>query len=246
MRTCICVIIKDEHRYLEEWINHHLNLGIDEIFLFEDYNSISHKDIIEQYGDKVHLQSIDYVIKNIVDKSMLKYGNQDKLFHWFPLNYGKEFDWVLFNDVDEFLILKHPLHELLAEYDDKPAILLKWKFYGANGHIKKKRGKVMDRFTTFITSTFDYGWTHKSFLNCKNYTSWEQHVHKVEGGVFPINDYGDYKAWLNHYFTKSWEEWKEKILIRGDAAPGHRKIHEFFVLNPDLEHMKEKLLSEIK
>ena len=247
MRTCICVIIKDEHQCLEEWINHHLNLGIDEIFLFEDYNSISHKDIIEQYGDKVHLQSIDYVLKHKDCKITLDRGpyRQDALFTWFPLNYGKEFDWVLFNDIDEFLILKQPLHELLKEYDDKPAILLHWITYGANGHIKKLKGKVMDNYTSCIANPIDNGWTHKSFCNCKHYTSWEQHVHKIKGGVFPINEFGDHKAWLNHYFTKSWEEWKEKILSRGCTAKGHRKIHQFFILNHDMLHLKNDLLLEI-
>ena len=45
MKTAICVIIKDEQEYLDEWISHHLKLGIDEIFLYEDYGSMSHSPI---------------------------------------------------------------------------------------------------------------------------------------------------------------------------------------------------------
>ena len=30
----ICAIIKNEHEYLKEWIDYHLNIGFDSIFLY--------------------------------------------------------------------------------------------------------------------------------------------------------------------------------------------------------------------
>ena len=39
--------------YLDEWIRYHLDLGIDHIFIFEDIDSDSHKDITDKYGDNV-------------------------------------------------------------------------------------------------------------------------------------------------------------------------------------------------
>ena len=248
MKTAICVIIKDEEEYLNEWLEHHLNLGIDEIFLYEDYGSKSHLDIVKPYGDRVHLNSIDIIFNSPdPDKNVINTGerNQIQLFNYFPQMYKDEFDWVLFNDLDEFLILKQPLHKLLEEYKNETAILLRWKWYGASGHINKPTGKVMDNYTKPTTTTFDWGWQFKSFLNCKNFQKWEKHLHKVEGAVFPLTDWGGHKAWLNHYFTKSWEEWKTKILDRGDSMPGHRKIEDFFQLNYDMLSLKNDLLLEI-
>ena len=248
MKTAICVIIKDENEYLDEWLSHHLNLGIDEIFLYEDYGSKSHLDIVQPYGNKVHLNSID-IIFNSPDrnKNVINTGEkmQIQLFDYFPKIYKDVFDWVLFNDLDEFLVLNQPLHDLLKEYDDKPGILLRWKWYGASGHIKKPEGKVMDIYKKSLSTVFDYHWAYKSFLNCKNFENWEKKIHKVKGAVFPLNDWGGHKAWINHYFTKSWEEWKTKILERGDSFPGNRKIAEFFHVNPDMLHLKDELLSEI-
>lgn len=248
MKTAICVIIKDELDYLDEWLDYHLNLGIDEIFLYEDYGSLSHSTITEKYNDRVHLNSID-VLFNSDDpsKNVINTGErtQLQLFDYFPKFYRNKFDWILFIDLDEFLILKQPLHDLLKEYDDKPGILLKWRWYGANGHIKKPEGKVMDNYTKSVTLTFDYHWNYKSFMNCKNWTYWEKSVHKIHGAVFPLTEFGIHKAWLNHYFTKSWEEWKFKLLSRGDNFPGHRKINEFFHLNSDMLPLKKQLMSEI-
>ena len=248
MKTAICVIIKDENDYLDEWLEHHLNLGIDEIFLYEDYGSKSHSSITEPYGNRVHLNSID-IIFNSPDpnKNIINNGDrmQLQLFSYFPQMYKDEFDWILFNDLDEFLILKQPLHELLNEYKNETAILLRWKWYGASGHINKPQGKVMDNYTKPTTTAFDWGWQFKSFLNCKHFQRWEKYLHKVEGAVFPLTEWGGHKAWLNHYFTKSWEEWKTKLLDRGDSFPGNRKIMNFFQLNQDMLPLKNNLLLEI-
>ena len=243
MKTAICVIIKDENDYLDEWLSWHLNLGINEIFLYEDYRSKSHLDIVKPYGDRVHLNSIDIIFNppNINTMEQI----QVQLFRYFFNMYKNDFDWILFNDIDEFLILKQPLHELLEEYKDETAILLNWKWYGASGHINKPKGKVMDNYTKYVTINTDWKYNFKSFLNCKKFKKWEQPTHKVEGGVFPLTDWGGYKAWLNHYFTKSWEEWKTKILERGDVCPGNRKLNEFFNLNRDMLSLKEQLMSEV-
>lgn len=248
MKTAICVIIKDENDYLDEWLEYHFNLGIDEIFLYEDYGSKSHSDIIKPYGDKVHLNSIDIMFNsNDPNKNIINDGRilQIQLFDYFPKMYKDDFDWILFIDIDEFLILKQPLNTLLEEYKDETGILLKWKWYGASGHINKPFGKVMDNFTKSVITSFDSYWSFKSFLNCKNFKQWEKQLHKVKDAVYPTDECGFHKGWINHYFTKSWEEWKIKLLERGDAKPGHRKINAFFELNPDMLPLKEQLLSEI-
>ena len=46
---------------------------------------------------------------------------------------------------------------------------------------------------------------------------------------------------IEHYYTKSWEEWKEKIITRGACDPLYkRKLNEFFNYNPDMEYLKEE------
>ena len=59
---CICSFIKDEIEYLDEFLKYHIDLGIDHIFLFEDYNSLSHKEITDKYPGKVTLCNICSII----------------------------------------------------------------------------------------------------------------------------------------------------------------------------------------
>ena len=65
MKSCILTVIKNEHQYLDEWIKYHLDLGINHIFIFEDINSDSHKDICDKYGDSVSLNGIE----NLLDEN---------------------------------------------------------------------------------------------------------------------------------------------------------------------------------
>ena len=51
MKTAICALIKDEHLFLEEWIEWHLGLGFDAIHLFEDKGSKSHEEICAKYSN---------------------------------------------------------------------------------------------------------------------------------------------------------------------------------------------------
>jgi hypothetical protein len=127
MKTAICVLIKNEQDYLDEWLEHHLKLGINEIFLYEDYGSNSHLDIVKPYGNRVHLNSIDIIFNSPnIDENVIKTEErvQIQLFKYFPKIFKEKFDWVLFNDLDEFLILKQPLNVLLDEYKDKDPYIL--------------------------------------------------------------------------------------------------------------------------
>ena len=61
MRIVICAMAKNEHRYINEWVKHYVDLGIDTIYLYDNDNldTPSIADFIDQkYRDKV-------VIKNI-------------------------------------------------------------------------------------------------------------------------------------------------------------------------------------
>ena len=53
----------------------------------------------------------------------------------------KLFDWILFVDVDEYLTFDkdYNLEKLEKEYKDFPGVLLSWKMFNANNHIKRPR-----------------------------------------------------------------------------------------------------------
>jgi hypothetical protein len=48
------------------------------------------------------------------------------------------------------------------------------------------------------------------------------------------------KAWIDHYITKSWTEYLNR-LARGNVTKGLRSIDFFFEVNPEMKSMKSEL-----
>lgn len=243
MVNVICTVIKNEHSYLKEWISYHLSLGFKYIFIYEDFGSLSHKNICDEFPN-VFLESIDF-FKPIENNSMQK---QYLIFNEFINYYSNVYDWVAFIDVDEFITLDKnlTLEETLLKYNDYNGIILFWKIYNANGFINKPDGNIIDIFTKVNNDISKLETPFKSIVNLKKNSHMCTH-HKV---AYPINTLYStdintpvYEImWINHYFTKSWEEWCYRFSHRGDIVPGHRKIEEFFIYNPDMLLQKNELL----
>jgi len=87
MTSCILTVIKNEHEYLDEWIQYHLNLGIDHIFIFEDIDSDSHEEICKKY-DKVTLDSVTAVLdeKSRIEAKEVKELNKYSVQHTYFRN----------------------------------------------------------------------------------------------------------------------------------------------------------------
>lgn len=96
---------------------------------------------------------------------------------------------------------------------------------GASGHINKPLCGVIEAYTHEVSLLpEDVTWCYKSLVNLRRYEGMESlHFainavktnHSIyEGAQDPCTCYE--KAWINHYFTKSWEEWCNRIFKRGE------------------------------
>lgn len=251
MKTSICAIIKDEHLFLEEWIEWHFGLGFDAIHLFEDKGSKSHEEICEKYSN-VYLRRYedDEFVRQLLKAQGSSY-RQLVLYQWFADNYKKDYNWIAFIDIDEFVILEdgYTLNSFFSLYEDYPAIHLSWKMKGASGNIKRPKN-VMDYYTNdvgFLDT--DKKWRVKSVINTKNYQGLRTLHHSIGGVDINFNVSDDSviyeKAWLNHYFTKSWEDWCERIFNKGSIKVGHRTLGQFFEINTDMLHLRDELISSV-
>lgn len=246
-------MIKDECRYVKEFADWHLSLGFNKIYFFEDYDSKSHKNLFEN-NENVEVKTLkEYGIKNF--KGTFR---QYFLYKKFAEESKGYYDWVAFIDVDEFIVFDkdYTLEKFLKEYENYPAVYLRWMMYGANGHIKRPNGKVMDVYTkpTMEEDCYVYGkgkWSKKSFVNINKYRGFDN-IHIATGGVHTdyTSDYdmlGSFdKAHINHYHSKSWEDYCERIFKRGNMSNQFVSLDLFFVLNKDLERYKNDLINSVR
>lgn len=189
-KTAICAIIKNEHQYLDEWIRHHLNVGFDEIYLYEDFGSRSHSEVTDNYHN-VHLTKLSDIFEDV------KKFNNDKqcaLYAYFYKKYKDSIDYTAFIDIDEFIMFEddYTLQTLLKEYGEYNGIYLFWNMYGANGIIDNPKTDVVSTYTVQSDDyNHDNGWKYKSIVNMKN-DSYFISCHEIAGGITTSNKLSKY------------------------------------------------------
>ena len=265
--SCILTVIKNEHEYLDEWIKYHLNLGINHIFIFEDIDSDSHKDICDKYGDKVSLNCIDIVLDDYNKKitkefKLSKKKNPQEIY--FPkglmrIKKNYQYDWCFVIDVDEFITPYKPISDVLGEFQGYDGIVIQWKVFGANGNISKpnymNKG-VVETYTKESNYAGHYvlEWTTKTCYNLHTFKeSYFKNNHQpTDECNWCRTDFSNSrpkiiydKIYIRHYMTKSWEEYIAKRK-RGYFMGFARTVDMFFRINQDMFSLKQQLLDDLK
>lgn len=235
MKVALCAIVKCENNYLIEWINYHLNLSIDHIFIY-DNNDLDGEKVSDIIDDK-NITIIDYRGKKYVQN--WAYTNCYKTYY-------KEYDWFIFIDLDEFVVLENECNiKNFLEYkyfSDIDIIRLNWKHFSDNNFlgVHDNNYNVFNRFITPIQHKKDvFG---KSIIrstiklediklptiinahgfNNENYKAVDSMGNKCLNYNCIVSKIPLYKnAWINHYPTKTIEEYIKFKYFRGDATSMH-------------------------
>jgi len=242
----ICAIAKDETPYLKEWIEYHLDLGIEHIYLYDDDSRIPIVDTVaglnEEYKSKVTVKVLPPT-----NQSRQRFAYSE-----FLRDYEAKVKWVSFLDIDEFINLKGvPVKKFLSRFEkgDKIGeVKMRWLTYGENGQEAKTDLPVRERFTKVSPWTEQVKDLGKVFVRCAAIESVDYHANELGQGLIRVDCNGlelphdkweeypyDEAAYVEHYYTKSLEEWREKI-SRGSADPcWFREHEEFYMHNPDMQ-----------
>jgi hypothetical protein len=238
MKVAIHAIMRDVYEpYLTEWLNHHRSIGVDCFFL---YDNDSKKSIVESIKDvpfknKIYVEYCPGVASPANNVQMFSY-------HKFLNDFSKEFDRVAFIDEDEFIICENgDIKATLSDYLDFPGLALSWRVFGSSGLIKQTPVPQMEKFVYYAPKYLG-NINVKSIVDPKlvgsvsnphvfSYT--KENCVTVDKlplkGAYAIPTY--HTAWINHYWTRSLEEWNAKA-ARGRADNGEaRDISMFDDLN---------------
>lgn len=246
MIKCIFTRIKNEHRYLEAWINYHIKLGFNKFIIYQDKDSISHESIIDKYTDIVDIDFYDYLLNNdTVERKDIV------CFKHIIENYNN-IDWIINLNPDEYISMPEGLtiDDLLYNVDSNiNQILFKWRIYNASSFIKEPLHdsyKIKDVYLNWIDNSnlatyfekssnidYDNGKTilrYKYFLN--NFReNLDINISENFPNVFIPYDYIESsKIYISYFVTKSFEEFYNKLINKETD----KKIGDFFVVNPEL------------
>lgn len=140
----ICAIAKYENDYLKEWVDYHLSIGFDKIYIYDnnDLGDDSAKKILEEY-----IKEEKVVIFDVKGKTSL----QLKVYNDFYYNYNNSFDYCAFIDLDEYIVFNQEqniknIKDFLFKYNKVDIYHLSWKVYGDNDKLYKEEGSCLKRF----------------------------------------------------------------------------------------------------
>lgn len=235
--SAVILLIKDENRYLKEWIDWHLALGFDHIYIYDNGEKDHVQDIVDLYSTEVK-QKI-----TVIDWTGHHTHIQQDAYNHFLSNYKADVRWGLFIDSDEFLRFTDGettnVNAFLRSYEDYTEV---WGYeveYNANGHEIYENKPVRERFTRQTDVREGFYW--KNFIQVNRIDSFLMHYAYYDESKHLLfkNEQSNQDLFvIDHYYTKSWEEWKKKIMERGGADPNyHKALREFFFYNPDMSHL---------
>ena len=234
--SSVILLIKDENRYLDEWITWHIGKGFDHIYIYDNGSKERVDTIIDTYSDDIKLKI------TIVDWTGEHKNIQQDAYNHFLRNYAHQTKWALFIDSDEFVNFTdtsiQDVNTFLERFDDYTEIYGPFVEYNANGLETYDPRPVKERFTE--TSSIREGIYYKNFIQVNRITEMKMHYAVYDKNKhFIYRDENNNKTMfvIEHYYTKSWEEWKEKI-ARGSCDPNYlKRLREFFLYNPNMRYL---------
>ena len=147
-KTAICAIQKQGLKYIDEWIDYHLGIGFDKIYIYDNSDEFELK---AWYSDRFQGDGRDHV-KIIhfpgVAKQLPAYSNCTK-----EIQKNKQHSWIAFIDVDEFFVIKdtkkYPSITNVLDLIPQKAggLAVNWQFFGWNNQTKYEAIPLTKRFT---------------------------------------------------------------------------------------------------
>ncbi|MDR1489441.1 MAG: glycosyltransferase family 92 protein [Desulfovibrio sp.] len=231
----ICCIAKDEDPFLREWLTYHSLIGFEHFIIYDNQSALPISRFLRGFADKSRVT----VIRNLTPLSQpLAYTHCLERF-------GRDFKWIAFLDLDEFIRLKPfvrggdgvcDIRIFLTEFEPYAGVGLNWRVFSSSGHETRPEGPVIAAYTRSLGDDIHI----KSIvqparvLRCADPHSFSPKPGEfiVNPDHFPIPPAFGFavpetdKACVHHYFYKSRECFAQKI-AKGNPCDIVRRMEEF-------------------
>jgi len=147
----LVLIIKDESRYILEWIEYHRLIGVDHFLIFDNGSSDGLAELLSWYCAQGIVTLIGWPNLTSLSEGDLQRG-------WFEQDFACQYAirlltghsrWVGILDVDEFVALEAPFRRDLPGFLDRtglPTVSLFWRMFGTSGHSVEPAGLITENY----------------------------------------------------------------------------------------------------
>ena len=226
-KVAVCAIGRMENRYAVEWVEHYNRLGVDKIFIY-DNNRVEDgelfQDVLQPYIEAGFVEIIPFCPDSTGNIQHTAY--EDCYNH-----HNEEYAWIGFFDFDEFVEIQdgRSVHDLLRGFDFADVLVMNWRTMTDSGQLHYEDKPVKERFTEGTDEQFPINRHVKSFVrtgiegiqfkdpHCPNAPKLRVvNVHGISVPQEPLQNHVIHDvARIDHYDTKSAEEWVTVKLKRG-------------------------------
>ena len=239
-KVAICAIGRNENRYAEEWVAHYKKIGVSKIFVYDNYfgNETPLAETLKKYVDAGFVEIID-----IHDRHPWQLHAYMDCYK----KHGNEYAWIGFLDFDEYLRWngKKKIESMFQQYQDADCVLVNWRLFTDNGLVHYDPRPLAERFTEVmpLKTKVKYDFPENNHVKCfvrgglgdvkfnsPHHPETKMKCVNVSGKEVPnsafVHPFDHSVMRLDHYWTKTAEEWIRTKLARGFSS-GHTYIDKF-------------------
>lgn len=217
----ICVIIKNEAKYIEEWLEYHINLGVNKFLIYDNESQDNIRNVLQSY---ISEGVVEYKIWP-GEKVQLSAYNDAIACHRHDIGY------IGFIDADEFLMpvqggrLPEIVEDIFCLNPRGGAVGVNWRMYGSSGHLTEPEGLRIENYLWRAEDDCSGNEHIKSIVNPRLAKGFYYNPHEVvlDQTCCCISEKGSsisgpwfwdgvcQKIRINHYLIRSKEEYVRKM-----------------------------------
>lgn len=234
LKVDICCIARREEMSILDWVEYHFNAGINHIHIFDN------NDVGDDSLSKLLRPYLDSGFVTVYDTYKGQKAKQVVCYKQFQeRNFNEQLaDYVMYIDCDEYVAVNDKygnISQFLEEFETKcdniGVIYMNWKLFTANKHFFWSPKPVVERFTELYPKAIPCDKHIKSIVKstCRCYFRTPHNANPANRlfaydtlgrkvGFSPFQDIrDDYPVYLNHYVTKSVQEYVYRKYGQGTA-----------------------------
>lgn len=250
----ICVIIKNEAKYIEEWLEYHINLGVNKFFVYDNESQDNIQNILQSYvSEKV----VEYKVWPGESVQLSAYDDAIAC-------HSHDVGYIGFIDADEFFMpvqggkLPEIVDDIFCLNPKAGAVGVNWRMYGSSGHLTEPDGLRIQNYLWRAEDSYSGNEHIKPIVNPRLAKGFYYNSHNVElnQGCCCISEKGSpisgpwfwdgtcQKLRINHYLIRSKEEYERKMR-RGwpdqpHYVPSDEQIEYLFQKSEKLNFIKDE------
>jgi Glycosyl transferase family 2 len=234
-RAATCAIAKNEGPYLEEWVAYHHLIGFEPILVYNHESDDDSAAVLARLARHGLAEAVPWTVPAERKPQWLAYEDGVRRL-------AGRADWLALIDLDEFIVLpRHStIQDFLLEFGWLQAIAVNWKIFGSAGRQHREPAPVVERFTRCAERRFHGNRSVKTLARLDAIVTPRVHTcdfrpgvryrtaagEEIPPGVGRSSRVSHEVICINHYFTRSREEWHAKAARGRGAKPiGHPLKH---------------------